>query len=105
MSFQPVSFNCTDGSVYSGSFTTDSDPYANVILLMRADQSFGCLFDLTRGQWKITVTLPDGHSTQVDFVMQQVGPLTYEPICTAGTPACVGFPRPLVPLSSVVFSY
>lgn len=105
VSFQPVQFHCTDGGVYGGSFTTDSQPFANVIQLMTADQGFPCVLQPTRGQWKITVTAPNGHSTQVDFVDQQVAPLTYLPICTAGTPSCVGIPRPAVPLSSVVFSY
>jgi hypothetical protein len=105
VSFQPVDFNCTTGPVYSSSFTTDSDPYEKVIPLMTADQGFPCLLEFTRGWWKVTVTPPNGHSTQVDFVDQQIAPLTYMPICTAGQPACVGFPRPAVPVSSVVFSY
>jgi hypothetical protein len=105
VSFQPVETNCTLGSVYSGSFTTDSEPFANVIQLMTADQGFPCVFEPTRGWWKVTVTTPNGHSTQVDFVDQQIAPLTYLPVCTAGTPSCVGVPRPAVPLSSVVFSY
>jgi hypothetical protein len=79
-------------------------PSIKTVMVGFANTTFGprC----RRPAWaKITVTAPNGNSTQVDFVDQQVAPLTYLPICTAGTPSCVGIPRPAVPLSSVVFSY
>lgn len=63
----PVETNRTLGSVYSGSFTTDSEPFANVIQLMTAGQGFPCVFEPTRGWWKVTVTTPNGHSRQVDL--------------------------------------
>jgi hypothetical protein len=105
VTFSPAGENCTDGPLYGGSFTTEGDHFQNVISLMTADQGFSCLFQFTRGIWQISVRKPDGATTSVRFVDEQVGPLTYEPICSDGTPTCVGVPRPLVPLSSVVFSY
>jgi hypothetical protein len=111
VTFVPVASHCTRGPLYSGSFTTGLPPFRTVIQLLTADTRVfpsGCYFRYTRGNWVVTVTLPNGTKTSAGFEVDQIGPRTYRPRCTpiVGPLSCHGRPSPvpLQPVAIVHFS-
>jgi len=84
VTFRPVASNCTRDPLYSGSFTTSGQPFNSSIGLMTADTRViptGCAFRYTRGNWVVTVTLPNGHTASVGFELDQILSRTYQPRC------------------------
>jgi hypothetical protein len=109
VTFVPVASHCTLGPLYSGSFTTGLPPFHTRIRLLTADTRVfpsGCYFRYTRGNWVVTVALPNGATTSVGFEVDQIAPRTYQPRCTpvVGPLWCHGRPSPLAAVSIVHFS-
>jgi hypothetical protein len=109
VTFVPVASHCTRGPLYSGSFTTGLPPFHGRIQLMTADTRVfpsGCYFRYTRGNWVVTVLLPNGTVTSVGFELDQIDARTYRPRCTpvVGSLSCHGRPSPSPGVSIVHFS-